>query len=107
MPLTKPMLRRRFTALFSGALVALFSAGAQSVLAAEPMSLQQARQMVEAQTGGQVVKSQTGYSQGTLVYRFRIVQQGRIRDLLMDAQTGTLINPLKGDKNNENSSGRR
>ncbi|GEM_PF-5103796 len=107
MPLRKPLHRRRFNQLLCGSLLSLLACSPLSANAAEAINIQQARQIVETETGGRVVKSQTGYWQGTMVYRFRVVQQGRIRDLVVDAQSGKLINPLQGDKNNENSSGRR
>ena len=107
MPIRKMLYRRGFNRLLCGSLLSLCAISPLSALAVEAINIQQARQIVESETGGRVVKSQSAYWQGRTVYRFRVVQQGRIRDLMVDAQSGKIMNPLQGDKNNENSSGRR
>ena len=65
--------------------------------AAEPpaprLSPADAARLVRAQTGGQVMSVSSRRSDSGTVYRVKILNAGRMRIVLVDGQTGELLNP--------------
>lgn len=73
-------------------------APAPMLLAAERgLSMQQAVEMVRSQYKGQVVKATEIEYQGRPAYRIRLVNAGRVRDVLVDVQSGQIINARGND----------
>ncbi len=71
---------------------------AQLLQVAEPgMSVQQAVELVRGQYKGQVVKATEIEFQGRPAYRIRLVNAGRVRDVLVDVQSGQIINARGND----------
>ncbi|MFC6670354.1 PepSY domain-containing protein [Marinobacterium aestuariivivens] len=62
-------------------------------VAQQEVSLQQAVELVRSRYKGQVVKATAIESQGRTAYRIRLVHEGRVREVLVDAQSGQIINP--------------
>ncbi len=60
-------------------------------------SVQQAVELVRRQYKGQVVKATETEFQGRPAYRIRLVNAGRVRDVLVDAQSGQIINARGND----------
>jgi uncharacterized membrane protein YkoI len=61
------------------------------------VSVQQAVELVRSQYKGQVVKATEIEYQGRPAYRIRLVNAGRVRDVLVDAQSGQIINARGND----------
>lgn len=61
------------------------------------LSVQQAVELVRRQYKGQVVKATETEFQGRPAYRIRLVNAGRVRDVLVDAQSGQIINARGND----------
>ncbi|ANG61205.1 hypothetical protein A8C75_01175 [Marinobacterium aestuarii] len=61
------------------------------------MSVQQAVELVRSQYKGQVVKATEIEFQGRPAYRIRLVNAGRVRDVLVDVQSGQIINARGND----------
>jgi uncharacterized membrane protein YkoI len=61
------------------------------------VSVQQAVEMVRSQFKGQVVKATEIEYQGRPAYRIRLVNAGRVRDVLVDVQSGQIINARGND----------
>ncbi|WP_027858049.1 PepSY domain-containing protein [Marinobacterium jannaschii] len=59
-------------------------------LAGGGLSLKQAARKVQRQEGGQVVKAESARIQGRAMYRIRVVKNGRVKEVLVDAQSGQL-----------------
>jgi uncharacterized membrane protein YkoI len=59
----------------------------------EGVSLKDATNKAEAQFGGEVLKAETGEEEGRPVYKIRLVNEGRVKDILIDSQTGDIIIP--------------
>lgn len=59
-------------------------------LAGAGLSLKQAARKVQRQEGGQVVKAESARIQGRTMYRIRVVKNGRVKEVLVDAQSGQL-----------------
>ncbi|MBP0047181.1 PepSY domain-containing protein [Marinobacterium sp. AK62] len=85
----------------------LLLSGAGS-LAAEPLTLEPSRadpaggtgvNLVEAseiarqQLGGEVIKAELAHVGGGRVYKVRLLEDGRVRDVMIDAASGTLLKP--------------
>lgn len=85
----------------------LLLSGAGS-LAAEPLMLENPRaasagdsgvNLVEAseiarqQLGGEVIKAELAHMDGGRVYKVRLLEDGRVRDVMIDAASGTLLKP--------------
>lgn len=62
-------------------------------LAAGSISLQQAVARVKQQYGGRVLKAEPVSVKGKAGYRIRIVNDGRVREFLVDANSGKLMRP--------------
>ncbi|MCP8686277.1 PepSY domain-containing protein [Marinobacterium sedimentorum] len=61
------------------------------------ISVQQAVELVRSQYKGQVVKATEIEFQGRPAYRIRLVNAGRVRDVLVDVQSGQIINARGND----------
>lgn len=66
---------------------------APTQLAASSISLQQAVAQVKKQYGGRVLKAESVSIKGKAGYRIRMMNDGRIREFLVDAQSGKLMAP--------------
>lgn len=62
-------------------------------LAAGAISLQQAVAKVKKQYGGRVLKAEPVSVKGKTGYRIRMMNDGRIREFLVDANSGSLMRP--------------
>ncbi|WP_370276995.1 PepSY domain-containing protein [Pontibacterium sp.] len=62
-------------------------------LAASSISLQQAVARVKKQYGGRVLKAEPVSIKGKAGYRIRMMNDGRIREFLVDANSGKLMRP--------------
>lgn len=60
-------------------------------LAAGAVTLQQAAAKVRKQHGGKVVKAETRTRNGKPVHHIRIVKDGRVKTLIIDAATGNTL----------------
>lgn len=58
---------------------------------AEPVNLLQASKLVRDELGGEVIKAELTEHQGEPVYTIRLLEQGRIREVLVDAASGKLL----------------
>lgn len=61
--------------------------------AVNAVSLQQAAAMAKQNHGGKVVKAETQSRGGRLVHHIRLVNNGRVKTVLIDAQTGQELSP--------------
>ncbi|NVK39633.1 MAG: PepSY domain-containing protein [Oceanospirillaceae bacterium] len=61
-------------------------------VAQDGISLQQAVEQVRKRYQGQVIKATAADLQGRPVYRIRLVHEGRVREVLVDAQSGQILN---------------
>nr|WP_067286531.1 PepSY domain-containing protein [Marinobacterium profundum] len=61
------------------------------------VSVQKAVELVRSQYKGQVVKATEIEFQGRPAYRIRLVNAGRVRDVLVDVQSGQIINARGND----------
>ena len=59
------------------------------------ISLQQATEVAVKQFGGEVVKSEVSKKNGTPVYIIRLLTNGRVKEVLIDSQSGNVISPDK------------
>lgn len=62
-------------------------------IAASSISLQQAVAQVKKQYGGRVLKAESVSIKGKAGYRIRMMNDGRIREFLVDASSGKLLSP--------------
>ena len=58
------------------------------VLAGNTVSLQQAAARVKQSHGGKVVKAETRMREGRQVHHIRLINNGRVKTVLIDAATG-------------------
>jgi len=63
------------------------------VVAQQPVSLQQAVSKVQAQYGGRVLKAEPAKAKGRAGYRIRLMSDGRVREFMVDANSGEVITP--------------
>ncbi|GGO77955.1 hypothetical protein GCM10011348_08690 [Marinobacterium nitratireducens] len=61
-------------------------------VAQEGISLQQAVEQVRRRYQGQVIKATSTDLKGRPVYRIRLVHEGRVREVLVDALSGEILN---------------
>ncbi|WP_299197242.1 PepSY domain-containing protein [uncultured Amphritea sp.] len=61
--------------------------------AANAVSLQQAAATAKQNHGGKVVKAETQNRGGRLVHHIRLVNNGRVKTVLIDAETGQELSP--------------
>lgn len=62
-------------------------------LAANEVSLQQAAAIAKQDHGGKVVKAETRDRDGRLVHFIRLINNGRVKTVLIDAESGQEISP--------------
>lgn len=58
-----------------------------------PFNLLQASAWVRDELGGEVIKAELTEHEGTPVYTIRLLEQGRIREVLVDAASGKMLLP--------------
>ncbi len=63
------------------------------VLAGNTVSLQQAAARVKQNHGGKVVKAETRTRGGRQVHHIRLINNGRVKTVLIDAITGQEVSP--------------
>lgn len=80
-------------------LPALASLPAQAKAADMPLQVQsrvdlkQAVRIAQQAFGGEVVKTEEVEQDGHRLFQIRLVNEGRVRDVLVDAESGTILNP--------------
>lgn len=57
------------------------------------VDLKQAVKIAQEAFGGEVVKTEEMKRDGRRLFQIRLVNAGRVRDVLVDAQSGTIVNP--------------
>ncbi len=57
------------------------------------VNLVQASEIAREQLGGEVIKAELTQIEGIRAYRVRLLEEGRIRDVLIDAANGNLLQP--------------
>ncbi|RRC99006.1 PepSY domain-containing protein [Amphritea balenae] len=65
----------------------------QTVLAAADVSLKHAAAMAKKSHGGKVVKAETKNRGGRKVHHIRLVNEGRVKTIVIDAATGREVSP--------------
>lgn len=79
-------------ALVSGVILSVLSASGW--LMAEPVtSLKRASEIAQQAYGGQVVKAEEVEVDQKKVFVIRIVNEGRVRDVMVDPANGAILNP--------------
>ncbi|KEA63357.1 hypothetical protein ADIMK_2500 [Marinobacterium lacunae] len=63
------------------------------LLAQSAITLKQAVEIARQAFGGEVVKADEVTRKGQHLFQIRLVNNGRVRDVLVDAQTGRILNP--------------
>lgn len=63
------------------------------MLAQSGVDLKQAVQIAQKAYGGEVVKADEVVQGGQKLFQIRLVNKGRVRDVLVDAATGEILNP--------------
>ncbi len=67
---------------------------ASVLLMAEPVtSVKQASEIAQQKYGGQVVKAEESDIEDKKVYVIRVVNEGRVRDVMIDPDDGSVLNP--------------
>jgi uncharacterized membrane protein YkoI len=66
---------------------------AVSVLAEPVTSVKQASEIAQQAYGGQVVKAEETDVEDKKVYLIRVVNEGRVRDVMIDPEDGNILNP--------------
>lgn len=88
------MLKRQ---LLNAVLTLSLSTGLAAPVAAaadpSPLSLKQAMQLAIGTTGGEVIKTETAEFKGRAVYKIRLVNEGRVKEIMIDSQNGKVITP--------------
>jgi uncharacterized membrane protein YkoI len=80
-------------------LPALTSLSAHAIAAGTPalvqsqVDLKQAVSIAQDAFGGEVVKTEEVERDGRRLFQIRLVNEGRVRDVLVDAESGTILNP--------------
>ena len=64
---------------------------------ATPLTLKEAMLKAIEVTGGEVIKTEVAQQEGQAVYKIRLVKEGRVKDILIDSQSGEIINPGHGE----------
>lgn len=57
------------------------------------VDLVQASQIARTELGGEIIRAELTRYRGVDVYRVRLLDQGRVRDALVDAATGIMLSP--------------
>ncbi|WP_415889957.1 PepSY domain-containing protein [Neptuniibacter sp. SY11_33] len=58
-----------------------------------PLTLKQAMTAAIEASGGEVIKTETTEFQGRAVFKIRLVKEGHVKDVLIDAKSGAVITP--------------
>lgn len=58
-----------------------------------PLTLKQAMTAAINSNGGEVIKTETTEFKGRAVFKIRLVKEGHVKDVLIDAKSGAVINP--------------
>ena len=66
---------------------------AVSVFAEPVTSVKQASEIAQEAYGGQVVKAEEADVENKKVYVIRVVNEGRVRDVIIDPDDGNILNP--------------
>ena len=69
------------------------AAQAASVLAQNSVDLKRAVEIARQAFGGEVVKAEEVMRSGQRLFQIRLVNNGRVRDVLVDAVSGEILNP--------------
>ncbi|WP_432697205.1 PepSY domain-containing protein [Marinobacterium sp. YM272] len=69
------------------------AAQASSVLAQNSIDLKRAVEIARQAFGGEVVKAEEVVRDGQRLFQIRLVNKGRVRDVLVDALSGQILNP--------------
>lgn len=97
--------RSIYTAAITGLLITLQLWSVSPLLSAEsvphstpqlpaaPVNLLQASERVRDQLGGEVIKAELTQQNGEPVYTIRLLEQGRIREVLVNAVSGKMLLP--------------
>lgn len=64
-----------------------------SVLAQNSIDLKSAVEIARRAFGGEVVKAEEVVREGQRLFQIRLVNNGRVRDVLVDALSGEILNP--------------
>ncbi|MBA4503624.1 PepSY domain-containing protein [Marinobacterium marinum] len=59
----------------------------------ERVDLVQASRIARMELGGEIIKAELTRLQGVEVYQVRLLDQGRVREALIDAATGKMLSP--------------
>ncbi|MBV0933249.1 PepSY domain-containing protein [Marinobacterium weihaiense] len=65
--------------------------------ASRPVNLLEASQLARDTLGGAIIKAELTRHDGRDAYRVRLLDQGRVRDVLVDAATGRMLSPLQAE----------
>jgi uncharacterized membrane protein YkoI len=90
------MLKQHFR--FAVFITSLFLSFTQNAIADEQqgaVSPKQAIHIATENTPGDVIKTETSEHDGQAVYIIRIVNEGRVKDILVDSLSGEIIRPEK------------
>lgn len=96
--------RSAYTAVITALLIALQLWSLSPLLSAEPLpdariltpspiNLLDASERVRDELGGEVIKAELIEHGGEPVYTIRLLEQGRVREVLVDAASGNLLLP--------------
>ncbi|WP_415902586.1 PepSY domain-containing protein [Neptuniibacter sp. QD29_5] len=58
-----------------------------------PLTLKQAMTAAIEASGGKVIKTETTEFKGRAVFKIRLVKEGHVKDVLIDAKSGAVITP--------------
>ncbi|WP_415893135.1 PepSY domain-containing protein [Neptuniibacter sp. PT8_73] len=58
-----------------------------------PLTLKQAMTAAIEASGGEVIKTETTEFKGRAVFKIRLVKEGHVKDVLIDAKSGAVITP--------------
>ncbi|GAA0789740.1 PepSY domain-containing protein [Marinobacterium sediminicola] len=70
----------------------------ESVVSSQRVDLVQASRIARSELGGEIIKAELTRYQGMDVYMVRLLDQGRVREALVDAATGEMLTPGQSEK---------
>ncbi|WP_343807160.1 PepSY domain-containing protein [Marinobacterium maritimum] len=62
------------------------------------VDLVQASRIARMELGGEIIKAELTRYRGTEVYMVRLLDQGRVREALVDAATGAMLSPGQSEE---------
>lgn len=62
---------------------------------ASPLTVEQATAKATGTFGGEVIKTESKQQDGRAVYAIRLLTNGRVKEILIDRDTGKLLSPNK------------